>query len=155
MNNLIILPILIPLFTGIVLIFFSKNIPVQRWISTISALATIVAASMLTSLVYKNGIQTMDVSNWDAPYGITLVSDMLSALLVLTTSVIAFASLFYSFKSIGEEREKFFYYPVVNFLLVGVNGAFTTGDIFNLFVFFEVMLMSSYVLLVLDRKSVV
>lgn len=154
MNNLLILPILIPLFTGILLIFFSKNILVQRWISAISALAVIVAASMLARFVYQNGIQTMDVSNWDAPYGITLVSDMLSALLVLTTSIIAFASLIYSFKSIGEEREKFFYYPVVNFLLVGVYGAFTTGDVFNLFVFFEVMLMSSYVLLVLGGTKI-
>ncbi|MEW8970074.1 MAG: Na+/H+ antiporter subunit D [Mesobacillus sp.] len=154
MNNLIILPILIPLITGVVLIFFSKNIMAQRWISAISGLITIVASFMLANHVYRNGIQTMDLSNWEAPYGITLVSDMLSALLVLTTSIIAFASLFYSFKSIGQARERFFYYPVVNFLIVGVNGAFTTGDIFNLFVFFEVMLMSSYVLLVLGGTKI-
>ncbi|GAM15545.1 Na+/H+ antiporter subunit D [Mesobacillus selenatarsenatis] len=154
MNNLIILPILIPLITGVVLIFFTKNIMAQRWISAISALLTIIASFMLAHQVYRNGIQTMDLSNWEAPYGITLVSDMLSALLVLTTSIIAFAALFYSFKSIGEARERFFYYPVVNFLIVGVNGAFTTGDIFNLFVFFEVMLMSSYVLIVLGGTKI-
>ncbi len=154
MNNLIILPILIPLITGVVLIFFTKNILAQRWISAISALITIIAAFMLANHVYRDGIQTMDLSNWEAPYGITLVSDMLSSLLVLTTSIIAFAALIYSFKSIGEAREKFYYYPVVNFLIVGVNGAFTTGDIFNLFVFFEVMLMSSYVLLVLGGTKI-
>lgn len=154
MNNLIILPILIPLITGVILIFFTKNVLAQRWVSAISSFSGIIAASLLASHVYKNGIQTMDVSNWEAPYGITLVSDMLSALLVLTTSIIAFASVIYSFKSIGLEREKFYYYPVVNFLLVGVNGAFTTGDIFNLFVFFEVMLMSSYVLLVLGGTKI-
>ncbi|WP_079507173.1 Na+/H+ antiporter subunit D [Mesobacillus jeotgali] len=154
MNNLIILPILIPLITGVVLIFFTKNIMAQRWISAISGLITIIVSFMLASQVYQNGIQTMDLSNWEAPYGITLVSDMLSALLVLTTSIIAFAALIYSFKSIGESRERFFYYPVVNFLIVGVNGAFTTGDIFNLFVFFEVMLMSSYVLLVLGGTKI-
>ncbi|MGV2940024.1 Na+/H+ antiporter subunit D [Mesobacillus sp. LC4] len=154
MNNLIILPILIPLITGVVLIFFAKNIMAQRWISAISGMITIIAAFMLANHVYVNGIQTMDLSNWEAPYGITLVSDMLSALLVLTTSIIAFGAVIYSFKSIGEAREKFFYYPVVNFLIVGVNGAFTTGDIFNLFVFFEVMLMSSYVLLVLGGTKI-
>ncbi|HAQ07058.1 MAG TPA: Na+/H+ antiporter subunit D [Bacillus bacterium] len=154
MNNLIILPILIPLLTGIILIFFTKNIPAQRWIAAISSIITIIAASLLVNQVYTNGIQTMNLSNWDAPYGITLVSDMLSALLVMTTSVVAFASLLYSFKSIGIDRERFYYYPVVNFLIVGVNGAFTTGDIFNLFVFFEVMLMSSYVLLVLGGTKV-
>ncbi|CAM3908307.1 Na+/H+ antiporter subunit D [Mesobacillus thioparans] len=154
MNNLIILPILIPLITGVVLIFFTKNILAQRWISAISSFITIIAAYLLANHVYHNGIQTMNLSNWEAPYGITLVSDMLSSLLVLTTSIIAFAALIYSFKSIGEAREKFYYYPVVNFLIVGVNGAFTTGDIFNLFVFFEVMLMSSYVLLVLGGTKI-
>ena len=129
MNNLIILPILIPMLTGIILIFFTKNIPAQRWIAAISSMVTIIVASLLVNHVYTNGIQTMNLSNWDAPYGITLVSDMLSALLVLTTSIVAFASLIYSFKSIGEDRERFYYYPVVNFLIVGVNGAFTTGDI--------------------------
>lgn len=154
MNNLIILPILIPLITGVILIFFSKNIMAQRWISAISATINVIAAFMLVNHVYTNGIQTMDLSNWEAPFGITLVSDMLSSLLVLTTSIIALAALFYSFKSIGVAREKFYYYPVVNFLIVGVNGAFTTGDIFNLFVFFEVMLMSSYVLLVLGGTKI-
>ncbi|RSD27542.1 Na+/H+ antiporter subunit D [Mesobacillus subterraneus] len=154
MNNLIILPILIPLITGVILIFFTKNIPVQRWVSAAGFLLMIVAAGMLVSHVYQDGIQTMHLSNWEAPYGITLVSDMFSALLVLTTSIISFFVVLYSFKSIGEEREKFYYYPVVSFLIVGVNGAFTTGDIFNLFVFFEVMLMSSYVLLVLGGTKI-
>lgn len=142
------------MLTGILLIFFAKNIIAQRWISGISSIMTVIASFMLAVQVYRDGIQTMDIGNWDAPYGITLVSDMLSALLVLTTSIIAWASIFYSFRSIGVEREKFFYYPVVNFLLVGVIGAFTTGDIFNLFVFFEVMLMSSYVLLVLGGTKI-
>ncbi|GAE44614.1 Na(+) H(+) antiporter subunit D [Mesobacillus boroniphilus JCM 21738] len=78
---------MIPLITGVVLIFFTKNIMAQRWISAISGLLTIIASFMLANHVYRNGIQTMDLSNWEAPYGITLVSDMLSALLVLTTSI--------------------------------------------------------------------
>jgi multicomponent Na+:H+ antiporter subunit D len=154
MNSLITLPLLIPFFTAIILVFFVKNVPVQRWISAIGSVLTIVAAIALAATVYTEGIQTMNLSNWEAPFGITLVSDMLSSLLVLTTSVIAFVCLLYSFRSIGIEREKHYYYPVFFFLILGVNGAFTTGDIFNMFVFFEVMLMASYVLLVLGGTKI-
>jgi multicomponent Na+:H+ antiporter subunit D len=154
MTNLIILPILIPLFTGVILIFLDKRITGQRVVATISSISTMIAAGLIVQKVRTDGIQSLNVSSWDAPFGITLVSDMFSALLVLTTSLISFVCLIYSFKSIGEEREKYYYYAIFNFLLVGVNGAFTTGDIFNLFVFFEVMLMSSYVLLVLGGTKI-
>lgn len=154
MTNLIILPILIPLFTGVILIFLNKRITAQRVVATISSIGTIIAAWLIVQKVRIDGIQSLNVSSWDAPFGITLVSDMFSALLVLTTSIISFVCLIYSFKSIGEEREKYYFYAVFNFLLVGVYGAFITGDIFNLFVFFEVMLMSSYVLLVLGGTKI-
>lgn len=154
MTNLIILPILIPLFTGVILIFLNKRITAQRAVAIISSIGTIIAAWLIVQKVRTDGIQSLNVSSWDAPFGITLVSDMFSALLVLTTSMIVFVCLIYSFKSIGEDREKYYFYAVFNFLLVGVNGAFTTGDIFNLFVFFEVMLMSSYVLLVLGGTKI-
>lgn len=154
MNNLLILPILIPFITAAILIFFHKNIIVQRWLSALSFIATIIAALVLVQKVHIDGVQSLNISSWEAPFGITLVSDMLSAILVLTTSIVAFVCLIYSFKSIGSEREKYYFYPVFSFLIVGVNGAFTTGDIFNLFVFFEVMLMSSYVLLVLGGTKI-
>ena len=154
MINFLILPILIPFFTGILLIFFVKKIQLQRWLAAISAFINVVVSALLVQKVRTDGIQTLDVSNWQAPFGITLVSDMLSALLVLTTSIIAFATVIYSFRSIGIEREKYYYYSALNFLIVGVIGAFTTGDIFNLFVFFEVLLMSSYVLLVIGGTKI-
>lgn len=134
--------------------FFGKNITMQKWIGAIATVGTIIASIILVNVVRTEGIQTVDLGSWKAPFGITMVSDMLSALLVTTTSIITFFVLLYSFRSIGKDREQFYYYPVVQFLLVGVNGAFTTGDIFNLFVFFEVMLMSSYVLLVLGGTKV-
>ena len=154
MINFLILPILVPLLTGILLLFLTRHITVQRWISALSSFATVIISVLLIQKVRVDGIQTLNLSSWEAPFGITLVSDMFSALLVLTTSIIAFACIIYSFSSIGREREKFYYYPLVQFLIVGVNGAFTTGDIFNLFVFFEVMLMSSYVLLVLGGTKI-
>jgi multicomponent Na+:H+ antiporter subunit D len=154
MINFLMLPILIPLVTGVLLIFAAKHIMLQRWIAGLSALLTVIFSALLVQKVKNDGIQTLNLSNWEAPFGITLVSDMLSALLVLTTSIVAFACLIYSFRSIGKEREKFYYYAAFSFLIVGVNGAFTTGDIFNLFVFFEVMLMSSYVLIVLGGTKI-
>lgn len=154
MINFIILPILIPLLTAIILIFFKKNIVIQRVISVVASILTILFSIMLVEKVHSQGIQTLNLSNWEAPFGITLVSDMLSAILVLTTSIVALATIVYSFHSIGKDRERFYYYPVLQFLIVGINGAFTTGDIFNLFVFFEVMLMSSYVLLVLGGMKI-
>ncbi|RDI36940.1 Na+/H+ antiporter subunit D [Falsibacillus pallidus] len=154
MINLLILPIIIPLFTAILLIFLTKYIVLQRWISGLSMIGTISASIILIQTVHTDGIQTLNLGSWPAPFGITLVSDMLSALLVATSSIIAFCCLIYSFRSIGEGREKFYYYSVFQFLLVGINGAFTTGDIFNLFVFFEVMLMSSYVLMVIGGTKI-
>jgi len=154
MTNLIVLPILIPLITAVFLIFFQKQIILQRWISAISTTGLLITSIIIVQKVRNDGVQSLDIGSWAAPFGITLVSDMLSALLILTTSIIALACLFYSFRSIGRERENFYYYPVFQFLLVGVIGAFSTGDIFNLFVFFEVMLMSSYVLLVLGGRRI-
>ncbi|KAB2332975.1 Na+/H+ antiporter subunit D [Bacillus mesophilum] len=154
MINFLLLPILIPLITGVLLMFINKHVMLQRWVASISAFVTVIIAAMLAHKVHTEGIQTLNLSNWDAPFGITLVSDMLSALLVLTTSIISFACIIFSFRGIGQEREKFNYYASMSFLIVGVNGAFTTGDIFNLFVFFEVMLMSSYVLIVLGGTKI-
>lgn len=154
MNNLVIMPILIPLLTAIILLFFSKKIMLQRAITTVSSICSVAVAAYLVMTIKSNGILTLQAGGWKAPYGISLVADMLAALLVLTTSIIGLVTILYSFKSIDTDREKYFYYPVILFMLVGVNGAFLTGDIFNLFVFFEVMLMSSYVLLVIGGTKI-
>ncbi|WP_445492372.1 Na+/H+ antiporter subunit D [Niallia sp. 03133] len=154
MINLIILPIIIPFITGILLIFFNKKMLLQRILSVISLLCSIIIALLIIGEVKTNGIQTLNLSNWDAPFGITIVSDMFSALLVLTTNIVVLFCILYSMKGMDKERESYFYYSIIQFLLVGVIGAFSTGDIFNLFVFFEVMLMSSYVLLVLGGTKI-
>lgn len=154
MNNLIILPLIIPLLTGIILIFFNKQIKVQKWLSAIASFTGIIIACLVVQTVHLNGIQTLSLGNWEPPYGIVLVADMYSSLLVLTTSIIAFTSILFAFSSISVDREKFYFYPGVQFLILGVSGAFLTGDIFNLFVFFEVMLMASYMLIVLGSTKI-
>lgn len=149
MNNLLVLPLLIPLFAAAILIFFKNNIAIQRGLSTLSLLATMCAAGLILYQVKTEGIQTLHMGGWLPPYGIVFVADMMSALLVLTTSVVGAFCLFYSFGTVGEQRERHYYYPFFQFLLVGVNGSFLTGDLFNLFVCFEVMLIASYALIVL------
>src|SRR5690606_22141237 len=75
-------------------------------------------------------------------------------ILVMVTSIVALCCLLYAFNSIGKERELFYFYPLFLFLITGVNGSFLTGDIFNLFVCFEVMLVSSYVLISLGGTKI-
>lgn len=154
MNNLVIMPIVIPLLTGIILVFFKNNITLQRWISGLSMLLTVIISLVLVQSVFTNGVQTLNLSNWKAPFGVIFVIDMLSALLVLTTSIVAFASVLFAFRSIGAETEKFYFYSFFQFLITGVMGSFITGDIFNLFVFFEVMLMASYALIIIGGRKI-
>ena len=153
MINLPLLPIILPFFFGITLLFFKEKVRFQRIFTAFGLIVSFVASLILLFKVYKDGVQTLTLGSWPAPFGIAIVSDMLSALLVTTSIAITFFVVIYSFKAIGEERERFFYYPSVLFMLVGVNGAFTTGDIFNMFVFFEVLLIASYVLIVLGGEK--
>lgn len=149
MNNLIVLPLLIPLVTAVMLIFIPKKIKAQRWISLISVLLNILSALLIIGQVKGQGIQTLYMGGWLPPYGIVFVADMFAALLVLTTLVASAGCLLFAFRTIGEQREKHYFYPFFQFLLAGVLGSFLTGDLFNLFVCFEVMLIASYALIVL------
>lgn len=154
MNNLLILPILIPLLTGIILVILRHNVPLQRGLSVLATFSTAGVSIHLIQTISDYGIQTLELGGWEAPYGIVLVADMFSGLLVLTTSVVTIGCLLFAIRSIGIEREKFYFYPFLQFLITGVNGSFLTGDIFNLFVCFEVMLISSYVLITLGATRV-
>ncbi|WP_341347698.1 Na+/H+ antiporter subunit D [Paenibacillus sp. FSL H3-0469] len=147
MNNLLVLPILIPLCTAVILILFKEQIRLQRGISVVSGILTILSTALLVTRVHADGILTLQMGGWVPPYGIVFVGDMFALLMVMMASIVSFAILLYSFSSIGEQRERYYYYTFFHFLLVGVYGSFLTGDIFNLFVFFEVMLISSYALI--------
>jgi multicomponent Na+:H+ antiporter subunit D len=149
MNNLVILPILIPLITATLLLLLPKRIKLQKLISVISLSFATIASIVLVHTVYTNGIQTLEIGNWRPPFGIVLVADMFASLLVLTGIIVTFMCILFAFGSIGKGRESYYYYAFTQFLLTGVMGAFLTGDIFNLFVFFEVMLMASYALIVI------
>ena len=153
MINFLLIPILIPFFMGMVLMFLQKNIRLQRILTLLTLFTAAFMAFLVMLKVQTDGIQSVTFGNWPVPFGITMVADGMSTLLVFTTFVLAFFIAWYGFGSIGRERERFFYYPGLMFILTGVTGAFTTGDIFNLFVFFEVLLMSSYLLIVLGGEK--
>lgn len=153
MINLLLFPVLIPFLFAAILLFFPKKVKAQRITVMIGLLLALASAIVLLVKVKSDGVQSITLGSWAPPYGITMVSDMLSVLLVTSSLIIALFVVWYSFTSIGEDREKAFYYPAIMFMLTGVNGAFTTGDIFNMFVFFEVLLMSSYVLIVLGGEK--
>lgn len=143
-----ILPILIPVISGIILLGVGRtNVYLHRVIASLTALLMVIVSIVTVAYVARYGIIVTHVGNWEAPFGISLVVDMLAALLVLATAIVTFAVIVYSFQSIGTARERFFYYPMIMFMISGINGAFTTGDIFNMFVFFEVFLLASYVLI--------
>ena len=94
----------------------------------------------------------MRAGGWPAPFGITLVADLLAAIMVLLTGITGLAVAVYSLGSIDERREAHGYHVLYHVLLMGVCGAFLTGDLFNLYVSFEVMLMASFVLLALGGE---
>jgi multicomponent Na+:H+ antiporter subunit D len=154
MNNFVVLPLVIPLLSGLLMALLRKNVRVQRWLSILSVLLTFTVSYHLLQTVKAEGIQILEIGGWTAPFGIVLVVDLISALLLMTTSVVSFACIIYAFKSIGAEREKFYFYSLIQFLLTGINGSFITGDLFNLYVCFEVMLLASYVLLSLGGGRV-
>ena len=152
MNLIIVLPVIIPLLFAVIMLFFWKNVKAHKVLNVIASLLSLAVSIILLSDVNSSGIISLQVGNWQAPFGISLVADLLASIMVLITAVIGLAASIYSLGSMDEQREKFLYYPLLQFLLMGINGAFLTGDIFNLYVWFEVMLISSFVLLALGGK---
>jgi len=148
----LILPILIPFLTAAVSLVAWRRLALQRWLGVGGAFCLLAVAVMLLATVRHDGIQTVQVGNWPAPYGITLVADHFTALMVLVAAVIGTAVAVYSLVDIDRTRQSFAYYPLLHVLLMGVMAAFLTGDIFNLYVWFEVMLISSFVLMALGSE---
>ncbi|PKN28579.1 MAG: Na+/H+ antiporter subunit D [Deltaproteobacteria bacterium HGW-Deltaproteobacteria-21] len=146
-------PILIPFLTAIFLLLAWGRIRLQRVLSVTGAAALLISSLALVFTVHGHGIQAGQVGNWPAPFGITVVADIFSALMVILTGVIGLSVVFYSLANIDREREHYGYHPLMHVLMMGVNGAFLTGDIFNMYVWFEVMLIASFVLMELGNEK--
>ncbi|MBI2015915.1 MAG: Na+/H+ antiporter subunit D, partial [Candidatus Rokubacteria bacterium] len=140
----IVLPILGPLATATLCTFLLRWRRVQVALSVLGGLGTAAAAVVLLLAVRAGGTQVHAMGGWAPPFGIVLVGDPLSASLVALGSVIAALCLVYAAGYLEGAEARAGFHPLFHFLLMGINGAFLTGDIFNLFVFFEVLLLASY-----------
>ncbi len=153
MDWLLVLPLAIPLFFGVVSILARNNLLLQRWFGVLGMVVLLVVSIAILIGVRTQGILVDQMGNWIAPFGITLVADHLTAFMVLITAIMGLAVAIYSLANIDAERESFGYYPLLHILLMGVNGVFLTGDLFNMYVWFEVMLITSFVLLALGNRK--
>ena len=146
MNPIVIAPVLLPLLAGILLLLLQKQSwLLQRTLSVASVLAQVVLALGLLAAVSAGDILVYALGNWPAPFGIVLVADRLAAGMVLTTAVLSVFALLYAIR--GSDRAGRHFHVLFQLQLFGLNGAFLTGDLFNLFVFFEILLLASYGLL--------
>jgi multicomponent K+:H+ antiporter subunit D len=143
MNNWIVVPTILPAMTAAFLILAVPNHLKGQRIVSISATVLMLALAISLFILASDGTpRAYFLGNWPAPFGITLVLDQLSATMLLLTAALALAVVCYS--SVDWDRRGHHFHVLLQFQVLGVNGAFLTGDLFNLFVFFEVMLIASY-----------
>lgn len=152
MDNLTIFPILIPFVTGILCVLAWQKVAIQRVLSAIGAVAHLGSTFLLLFAVRDNGVQVLQASAWPAPFGISLVADLFSAIMAVMGGIMLVSVVIYALTDMDSQREANGFHPMIHFLLVGVCGAFLTGDIFNLYVWYEVMLIASFVLLVMGGE---
>ncbi|WP_332059988.1 monovalent cation/H+ antiporter subunit D [Bartonella sp. CB74] len=144
-HHLLVLPILVPLITGAILLFYDeRRSKLKSLISLFSAGLSVVIAILLImrALEVAPSSDVYRLGNWFPPFGIVLVLDRLSAMMLLLSSLLITAALVFSRAHWYKAGSHF--QSLMQFFMVGINGAFLTGDLFNLFVFFEVMLTASY-----------
>ena len=146
------LPILIPLLMAILFLGPVRKPSAMRAAALGGAVALLFVSVGILQRGVQYGIISFQAGNWPAPYGITIVADHLSSIMLLATSCISLIVLIYSFGSMPEGKRSFIYYTLFFTLNMGVNGSFLTGDLFNLFVWFEVMILSSFVLITLGGE---
>jgi len=145
-THLVILPILLPLIAGSVLLLAEKlGTGSRRAIALAATIALLPVALLLLDRVGDGTHLVYALGDWAPPFGIVLVADRLAVAMLLLTAVVAVASLVYA--GAGDDERGPQYHALFQFQLLGINGAFLTGDLFNLFVFFEVLLIASYALL--------
>jgi multicomponent Na+:H+ antiporter subunit D len=150
---LVVAPVIICLLGGAFLLAQRKNTAIQGGLA-VAILALLVAAAigLLVHVVY-NGPIVMTMGRWLPPFGITFAVDILSALMVLVGALVAFFCGVYALTEIDTQHRRYGFFPFLVLLMAGVSGAFLTGDIFNLYVWFEVLLIASFGLLILGNEQ--
>jgi len=151
MDTAVVWPVAVPIATAALTACLWTRPRAQRVASGIGLWAMFAAALGLLAVVVRDGVQAKQFGSWAAPFGISFVGDPLGAALVAITGLLAVAAGTFGLADIRRRQERAGFHPLLHGMLAGVNGAFLTGDIFNLYVWFEVMLITAMGLLVLDR----
>lgn len=148
MQHLPILPILLPMLAAVFMLLppLSNSITRQRFFAVTIMIIIVITSALLLMTSHQQGIQMYILGGWQPPFGIALVADRLSTMMVLLTSILSLGALLYA--CAGDDKQGMYFHPLFMFQIMGINGAFLTGDVFNLFVFFEVLLIASYALLI-------
>lgn len=145
-QHLIVLPVVLPLVAGILLLYQRQGlVHYKRAVSVIATLLLLLVSIALVRQAASGEITYYALGDWQPPFGVVLVLDRLSALMVLLTSLLAVGAVVFACGGDDEKGSNF--HGLFQWQLLGINGAFLTGDLFNLFVFFEVLLLASYALL--------
>ncbi|MGW5014017.1 Na+/H+ antiporter subunit D [Micromonospora chalcea] len=158
MSGLVPLPVVVPLLGAALTLLLSGRPRLQRSISVLCLSSVLVVAAVLLVEAYRFGPVVVQVGGWPAPVGIVLVADQLAALMVLVSSAVTLCVLLYSIGQgrgeTGETAPVSIYHPTYLVLTAGVTNAFLAGDLFNLFVGFEILLAASFVLITLGGTEV-
>lgn len=152
MNNLILIPILVPLITGLILFFFKERLTLTRRIAITSLLITTIVTGWLLIDVSMNQSLVINFGDWQPPFGIQFVGDELGLLFTTVSCFVVTIIIYFGFGKRERVANRYFLPSFILFLLTGVNGSFLTADIFNLYVMFEIMLLASFVLLTLGQS---
>jgi multicomponent Na+:H+ antiporter subunit D len=152
MSRLVPLPIVLPLLGAAFSIAVGRSRNAQRLIGVATLTATTAVTVLLLIEVDRNGPLAVQGGGWEAPIGISLVADRLSAFILIAAMITLLAVLVYAIGQPGAEERHVGFHPVYLILASGIAASLLTGDLFNLFVAFEVMLMASYVLITLGGR---
>jgi len=151
-QNWIILFVVIPLACGIINLPLVGKTRLQRALGVLSLSSTVGLAVFFLATMGDGGVLVSQMGQWPAPFGISIVFDSLSGLLLATGSMVALGCYVHSFSIMDPKIERRYFHSLIQLLMFGVNMSFLTGDLFNLFVAFEVMLMASYALISLGAS---
>ncbi|MDH6230090.1 multicomponent Na+:H+ antiporter subunit D [Mesorhizobium soli] len=149
---LIVAPVLIPLIFGALLLMFRHEMRWHGIVALIGLAALVGADAALLSRVLEHGPLSMTMGSWLPPFGISFTADALGATFALTAGIVAFVCAIFALRDIDVSGRRYGFYPFLMLMMTGVSGAFLTGDIFNLYVWFEVFVISSFGLLVLGSE---
>lgn len=150
---LLVLPLLIPLYGALLCLAFWQREQLQASMAGLTQLAWLTAIILLLQRVKAKEVISTQIGDWPAPFGITLAADLFSAIILVAAAIIGLAVYLFSMQGLDVTRKRFGYYPLMLLLQMGVSGVCLTGDLFNLYVWFEVLLICCFALLSLGGSK--